>query len=192
MSRLANSKWLSHIKEVLNTSCLAAQCLEKVGAPVLLTEASGVDISLLVTSLSQIILKPDTRTLHGFEALIEREWIQGGHPFWSRTSSSQDKSAQQAPVFLLFLDCVSQIHSQFPCSFEFTERLLVLLADHCMASNFGTFLCDSEMEREEAGVKEHSISLWSYLNQVEILSQQLNCLYVPNKVSFKEICDHKR
>ena len=68
----------------------------------------------------------------------------------------------------------------------------MLLADHCMASNFGTFLCDSEMEREEAGVKEHSISLWSYLNQVEILSQQLNCLYVPNKVSFKEICDYKR
>ena len=35
-------------------------------------------------------------------------------------------------------------------------------------------------------MREHSISLWSYLNQVEILSQQINCLYFPNKVSFKE------
>ena len=70
MTRLASSKWLSHIKEVLNTSCLAAQCLEKVAAPVLLTEASGMDMSLLVTSLAQIILNPDTRPLHGLQAWL--------------------------------------------------------------------------------------------------------------------------
>ena len=35
-----------------------------------------------------------------------------------------------------------QVYSQFPCSFEFTEKLLVLLADHSLASSFGTFLCD--------------------------------------------------
>ena len=50
-------------------------------------------------------------------------------------------------------------------------------------SNFGTFLCDTEQERAEAGVREHCISLWTHLNQVEILSQHLNCLYVPNKVT---------
>ena len=51
------------------------------------------------------------------------------------------------------------------------------------SSNFGTFLCDTEQERAEAGVREHCISLWTHLNQVEILSQHLNCLYVPNKVT---------
>ena len=51
------------------------------------------------------------------------------------------------------------------------------------SSNFGTFLCDTERERAEAGVREHCISLWTHLNQVEILSQHLNCLYVPNKVT---------
>ena len=79
-------------------------------------------------------------------------------------------------------DCVYQIYHQFPCSFEFTEKLLILLADHSLASNFGTFLCDSMNERRLHAVSEHSISLWSFLNQVEILSQHLNCLYVPNKV----------
>ena len=59
--RLANSRWLSHLKEVLNTACLAAQCLERVGASVLLTETTGTDLSLAVSSLAQVILNPDTR-----------------------------------------------------------------------------------------------------------------------------------
>ena len=42
----------------------------------------------------------------------------------------------------------------------------VFLADHSCASPFGTFLCNSEKERSEAGVREHAVSLWSYLNQV--------------------------
>ena len=44
----------------------------------------GRDMALLITSLALIILDPDARTLHGFEALVEREWIQTGHPFWTR------------------------------------------------------------------------------------------------------------
>ena len=54
------------------------------------------------------------------------------------------------------------------------------LADHSYFSNFGTFLCDSEFERNLMGVKEHTVSLWSYLNRPEILSNYLNCLYEPN------------
>ena len=184
LSRLANTKWLSYVKEVLNTACVAAQCLEQDQVPVLLVEDGGSDLSLVVSSLTQIILNPDTRTLHGMEALVEREWVQAGHPFWTRHGPAKDLkqgSGNQAPVFLLFLDCVHQIFTQFPCSFEFTESLLVVLADHSLASSFGTFLCDSERERSELGVKEHTVSLWSYLNQVEILSQHLNCLYLPNK-----------
>ena len=50
----------------------------------LLSEQEGRDMALLVTSLALIILDPDARTLHGFEALVEREWIQTGHPFWTR------------------------------------------------------------------------------------------------------------
>ena len=97
-------------------------------------------------------MHPMPRTLHGFEALLEREWIQAGHPFWSRAASSPDTVTSQGPVFLLFLgrynqtgdrrpfihshsapDCVYQIYQQFPCSFEFTESLLVQLADHSVA-----------------------------------------------------------
>ena len=81
-------------------------------------------------------------------------------------------------------------NSQFPCSFELTEKLLVLLADHSLASSFGTFLCDryrtlpvlctvycsvqntvldcvdSEAERLESAVPGSCVSLWTWLNQV--------------------------
>ncbi len=45
---------------------------------------------------------------------------------------------------------------------------VVFLADHSCASPFGTFLCNTEKERGEAGVREHTVSLWSYLNQVQL------------------------
>jgi myotubularin-related protein 9 len=83
-------------------------------------------------------------------------------------------------VFLLFLDAVFQIYTQFPYSFEFTDRILVVLADHSFSSAFGTFLSDNEKERCMYSVREHTVSLWSYLNQVEILSGLLNSLYIPN------------
>lgn len=75
---------------------------------------------------------------------------QAGHPFQQRCAQSayaNIKPRQEAPVFLLFLDCVWQILRQFPCSFEFSESFLVLLFEHAYASQFGTFLGNSEAAR---------------------------------------------
>ena len=94
----------------------------------------------------QVILKADCRTVHGFEALVEREWIQAGHPFVRRHRRSAlggrgaaAGDAELAPTFLLFLDCTWQILQQFPCSFEFNEQLLLHLLRHSYASQFGPF-----------------------------------------------------
>ena len=38
--------------------------------------SDGRDLTLCVTSIAQVILNPDCRTVSGFEALIEREWRQ--------------------------------------------------------------------------------------------------------------------
>lgn len=75
---------------------------------------------------------------------------QAGHQFQQRCAQSaysNSKLRQEAPVFLLFLDCVWQILRQFPCSFEFSESFLVLLFEHAYASQFGTFLGNSTAER---------------------------------------------
>lgn len=46
------------------------------GASILIHGTEGTDSTLQVTSLAQIILEPRSRTIRGFEALIEREWLQ--------------------------------------------------------------------------------------------------------------------
>lgn len=77
-------------------------------------------------------------------------YIQAGHPFQQRCAQSAYSNSKQkweAPVFLLFLDCVWQILRQFPCSFEFNERFLIMLFEHAYASQFGTFLGNNENER---------------------------------------------
>lgn len=142
LSRLESCQWLSHIKETLNCACLVAQCVDQENAAVLLHGADGLDSTLAVTSLAQVILSPDSRTVHGFEALVEREWIQAGYPFVQRhkqsaLSNTVARTRENAPTFLLFIDCVWQILQQFPCSFEFNESFLLQLARHSYCSQFG-------------------------------------------------------
>lgn len=119
LERVESSLWMSLVLKTLNTACIAAQCLDKEGCPVLL---QGLDTTLIVSALVQIVLNPDCRTVRGFIALIDREFLQGGYPFGTRHQYfcySPMKSKNNAPGFLLFLDCVYQLHFQFSCSFEF-------------------------------------------------------------------------
>ncbi|XP_062128107.1 myotubularin-related protein 9 [Drosophila sulfurigaster albostrigata] len=185
LTRLENSGWLSLVLNSLNASCVVAQCLDQEGSPVLVHGAKGLDSTLIVTSLVQIILNPDCRTVRGLQALIEREWIQAGHPFASRHRYScytphQTRNKNSGATFVLFLDCIYQLYTQFPCSFEFSTQLLILLFEHSYFSQYGTFLCDSERERHELQVHTRTTSLWSYLNRPDVLQTLLNPLYEPN------------
>ncbi|XP_077990034.1 myotubularin-related protein 9-like [Glandiceps talaboti] len=183
ISRLDSCNWLSHIKDVLTTACLAAQCIDREGASVLVHGSEGIDSTLQVTSLAQIILDPDCRTVRGFEALVEREWLQSGHPFADRCSKSAystSKPRYEGPVFLHFLDCVWQIYQQFPCSFEFNEHFLIYLFEHAYGSQFGTFMCNNEADRKKVKLSTKTVSLWSYVNRPEILQTFLNPLYEKN------------
>ncbi|XP_032565738.1 myotubularin-related protein 9-like isoform X2 [Chiroxiphia lanceolata] len=183
LGRLESSRWLSHIKAALSTACLAAQCMDREEAKVLVHGAEGTDTTLLVTALAQVILDPSCRTLMGFQGLLEREWIQAGHPFHLRCAHSAYSHArlkQEAPLFLLFLDCVWQLSRQFPFSLEFGERLLLSLFDNAYASAYGTFLCNNEKERSLCKVKESTHSLWAWLNRPEEQQKLLNPLYSHN------------
>lgn len=183
LSKLEASNWLSHLKEILTTACLAAQCIDREGASVLVHGSEGMDSTLQVTSLAQIILEPKCRSIRGFEALVEKEWLQAGHPFQHRCAQSayaNSKQRWEAPTFLLFLDCVWQILRQFPCSFEFNERFLVTLFEHAYASQFGTFLGNNEFERNKLKLQQKTLSLWSWVNQPNELHKFTNPLYEAN------------
>ncbi|XP_046938599.1 myotubularin-related protein 9-like [Lynx rufus] len=186
LRRLEGCCWLAHVKEALSTACLAAQGMEREGACILVHGAEGTDSTLLVTSLAQLILDPLSRTMAGFQELVEREWIQAGHPFQLRCAHSAFSHARpkhEAPTFLLFLDCVWQLGRQFPLSLEFGEGLLLALFEHAYASPFGTFLCNSEKERCLCEVRTRTHSLWSGLNQPKEQRKLRNPLYAPNPLA---------
>ncbi|XP_036112121.1 myotubularin-related protein 9-like isoform X1 [Molossus molossus] len=186
LSRLEGCRWLAHVKEALSTACLAAQGMEREGACILVHGTEGTDSTLLVTSLAQLILDPLSRTMAGFQELVEREWIQAGHPFQLRCAHSAFSHARpkhEAPTFLLFLDCVWQLGRQFPLSLEFGEGLLLALFEHAYASPFGTFLCNSEKERCLCEVRTRTHSLWSGLNQPKEQRKLRNPLYVLNPLA---------
>ncbi|KAM4872724.1 myotubularin-related protein 9-like isoform 2-T2 [Thomomys bottae] len=186
LSRLESCHWLAHVKEALTTACLAAQGMEREGACILVHGTEGTDNTLLVTSLAQLILDPLSRTMTGFQELVEREWIQAGHPFQLRCAHSAFSHARpkhEAPTFLLFLDCVWQLSRQFPLSLEFGEGLLLTLFEHAYASPFGTFLCNNEKERCLCEVRTRTHSLWSALNQPKEQRKLRNPLYTLNPLT---------
>ncbi|XP_062863559.1 myotubularin-related protein 9-like isoform X2 [Trichomycterus rosablanca] len=186
LSKLENSKWLSHVHSALSTAGLVAECVERDGHSVLVHGSDGTDSTLLVTTLAQLILDPECRTFRGFLRLLEREWVQAGHPFRHRCAHSAHSHArlrQECPSFLLLLDCVWQLWHQFPLALEFSEALLLQLAQDAYASDYGTFLCNNQHERSAFGVKENTHCLFQFLLRCSDGDQFLNPLYEPTQLS---------
>lgn len=126
-----------------------------------------------------------------FESLIEREWLQAGHPFETRhksgcynaarskvsSSSSSSKIFHHGSgaTFLLFLDCTWQIHNQFPCCFQFSTNFLSSLVDHSYCSDFSTFYGNCEADRKNN--RYGKPNLWSHFDQK--INEITNPLYLP-------------
>lgn len=201
ISKLNSCGWLQGVSEALTCACVAAQCLDREGRKksdtpsstsddtiemsVIVHGSEGLDSTLQVTSLVQIILDPDCRTLRGFQSLVEREWVEAGHPFGTRCAHGAYAKGRltgpfEAPTFLGFLDCLWQIYQQFPLSFEFTEDFLVLIFEQAYASEFGTFLGNCERDKLRSEVKQKTTSLWSNVNRAEVLNKYMNPFYEPN------------
>jgi hypothetical protein len=111
-------------------------------------------------------MDPYYRTMEGFEVLVQKEWVTAGHQFnmrngigiynienfkqtnfnisFSKKGSKSNPTDQRSPIFLQFLDCVHQILSQYPLSFEFNVKFLSKIGYHLYSSRFGNFLCNHE------------------------------------------------
>ena len=50
----------------------------------LVPEDDGRDLSCVVSSLAQLMVDPHFRSIPGFEALLQKEWVAMGHPFTTR------------------------------------------------------------------------------------------------------------
>ncbi|XP_039298034.1 myotubularin-related protein 4 [Nilaparvata lugens] len=172
---LDSTKWLHYISGLLAAAVTVFSAVEDNGQPVVVHCSDGWDRTPQIVSLAEILLDPYYRTVKGFQVLVEREWIAFGHKFASRCGFTDDTN-DRSPVFLQWLDCIQNIHRQYPCAFEFSLSFLMKLAQHVYSKLFGTFLCNSIAERKILSVAQRTFSVWKLLEQPEYR----NHLYTPN------------
>ncbi|XP_028338412.1 phosphatidylinositol-3-phosphate phosphatase MTMR1 isoform X6 [Physeter macrocephalus] len=149
LSNVDGTHWLEYIRMLLAGAVRIADKIESGKTSVVVHCSDGWDRTSQLTSLAMLLLDSYYRTIKGFEALLEKEWISFGHRFALRVGHGNDNhaDADRSPIFLQFIDCVWQMTRQFPSAFEFNELFLITILDHLYSCLFGTFLCNCEQQR---------------------------------------------
>ncbi|ETV98623.1 hypothetical protein H310_08740 [Aphanomyces invadans] len=181
--QLAQTKWMDHLSRILHAAVEIVRLVKTDTASVLVHCSDGWDRTSQVTALAELMLDPYYRTIRGFALLVEKDWCSFGYKFCERTGHVADPNSQEiSVVFVQWMDCVWQMCRQFPCSFEFNTRFLILVLDHLYSCRFGTFLYDSEQRRVVEERQAPTTSLWTYLSSLE-RSFITNPFYEPRKYS---------
>ncbi|TNN10663.1 Myotubularin-related protein [Schistosoma japonicum] len=216
LENLSSTNWLDFLLFILKQATQLTQSIYQYarkpvngynGTIILLSGPdSGRNWQPILMSLVQIMLSAENRTIHGFEDLIEQEWIRYGYPFVPDPMDWHDESVNSdydgGVCFALFIDCVHQLLIQFPTEFAFTEDYLVLLLDSALSRGGGTppfsieFSCSCEaarhvktkaMTHEQVIEKSnyfHDIGAWrSFHNWNDILTND-GCQLLPNWLYF--------
>lgn len=147
------------------------------GVSVVVHCSDGWDRTAQTCSLAALLLDSYYRTIEGFQALIQKDWLAFGHKFNDRCGHIQiGDSKEVAPVFTQFIDAVWQLHQQHPYDFEFNERFLIAIHDHVYSCQFGTFIGNCEKQRKELQLSKKTFSLWALLESQK--ASFINPLYV--------------
>ncbi|XP_058791089.1 myotubularin-related protein 6 [Phymastichus coffea] len=164
LSALESSGWLKHIRVILETSWFIARNIIN-GISVVVHCSDGWDRTAQVCSLAALMLDPFYRTIHGFQVLIEKDWLAFGHKFNDRCGFIITDTKELAPIFTQFIDATYQLLQQFPYMFQFNEQYLITLHDHIHSCQYGTFIGNCEKDRQALKLSERTYSLWGHVAQ---------------------------
>ncbi|CAB0035156.1 unnamed protein product [Trichogramma brassicae] len=185
LNGLESSGWLKHIRAILETSWFIARNVIN-GISVVVHCSDGWDRTAQVCSLAALMLDPFYRTIHGFQVLIEKDWLSFGHKFSDRCGFTTGDNKELAPVFTQFIDATYQLFKQFPYMFQFNEHYLITLHDHVHSCQYGTFIGNCEKDRQTWKLSERTYSLWGHITQH--IHEYINPLYSSNQL--KEEASH--
>jgi len=121
------------------------------------------------------------RTMQGFQALIEKDWLAFGHKFQDRCGHITSDPNEASPIFSQFLDAVWQLMQMFPCQFQFNDKYLITIQEHTYSCQYGTLIGNCDKQRKELNLRERTHSLWGYL--VTHNDEFVNPLYDRNSQS---------
>ncbi|KAA3461829.1 phosphatidylinositol-3-phosphatase myotubularin-1-like isoform X1 [Gossypium australe] len=102
---------------------------------------------------------------------------QSSGSFTLQTSNTSHAQNNYSPIFLQWVDCVSQLLRMYPFAFEFSSTFLVDFLDCVLSCRFGNFLCNSEKEREKCGIYEACGCLWAYFADLRSLEGSSHAHY---------------
>uniref|UniRef100_A0A1B6DT04 phosphatidylinositol-3,5-bisphosphate 3-phosphatase n=1 Tax=Clastoptera arizonana TaxID=38151 RepID=A0A1B6DT04_9HEMI len=181
LSGIESSGWLRHIQTVLETSLFIAQAVN-AGISVVVHCSDGWDRTAQVCSLASLLLDNYYRTIQGYEALIEKDWLAFGHKFNDRNGFTAGDPKEVSPVFTQFIECTWQLMVQFPSAFQFNENFLLTLHDHLTSCQYGTFIGNCEKDRFDLRLSERTYSLWGYM--ANRMNEYINPLYSDSPSDF--------
>ncbi|KAG5271680.1 hypothetical protein AALO_G00182790 [Alosa alosa] len=107
LSTLEGTHWQDYIRCCLRKAAEVACLLRGGHLTVVLQEPEDRDMNCVVSSLVQVMCDPHCRTVPGFQALVQKEWIMAGHRFLSRINYHRDSDKEEhvdgmaGSVFLL-------------------------------------------------------------------------------------------
>jgi len=159
LTEISQSGWLNILSDILCGAVKVVESLES-GVAVICHCSDGWDRTSQICALAEIMLDPFYRTIEGFATLVEKDWCSFGHKFHDRCMSL---GKEWSPAFVQFLDCVYQLHCQFPRQFEFNIELLVLAAECALSGSHGNFLYNNEKDRDESLVETCSNNMWDFV-----------------------------
>uniref|UniRef100_A0A915HEN0 Myotubularin phosphatase domain-containing protein n=1 Tax=Romanomermis culicivorax TaxID=13658 RepID=A0A915HEN0_ROMCU len=137
-TELERTNWLLLISKCLEYTNEVVRLMNEENYCVVLEETNNDDAACIISSLVQLCLDANFRTIDGLVDLLRKEWSVLGHKFAEKHYGINN--SEITPSFLLFLDCVHQLIDQNHVQFQFSQYFLIGLWDLALSGLHPIFL----------------------------------------------------